>query len=645
MLKSIQQRDLKRNRWIKVTMAVILGAICIAMVLTLIPGLNTGSANSDSPDAVATVAGQEISVQDVQRQLEQNTRGQTVSPELRPYFAQQALQQLVFEHALDAEAARLGIAITPQELADRIHQILPEAWSGGTWLKDRYAAAVQTRTGMSVPEFEALLRQDMLEVKFQQLVTDGIAVSPAEIDREFRRRNEKVSIDYALINPAELASTIHPSDAELAAYFNKNSARYQVPEKRSVRYALLDTARLRAQAQPSEADLQAYYKAHIDDYKVQNSAHVEHILFKTLGKTDAEVAEIRKNADNVEKQAKKGTSFEDLARKNSDDDATKAKGGDLGWIVDGQMAAPVQQAAFSLPKNSVSDVIQTSYGFEIVKVLDRQVAHTKSFDEVRASILPQVVSDQVNAEENKVANQLADAVRQSDRQPLDALAKKFNMQLAETQPASYTEPVGPLGDSADVRQVVFQLTPGELSDPLRLDKGLVVLTVKDVQPAHPATLAEMHDKVLADYQKEQSVDLARKRAANLASRAKGADSFDKIAKSMGLDPKTSQPFARNGSIPELGSGQQLESAFNLKPGEVSAPQQLAGNWLVYRVVSHTAADPSDLAKQKDEIQQQVLQQKQNVAFDSFHEALEARLKKEGKLTINPDAMKSFANQG
>src|SRR6185437_4658649 len=459
MLKSIQQRDLKRNRWIKVTMAVILGAICIAMVLTLIPGLNTGSASGNSPDAVATVAGQQISVQDVQQQLEQNTRGQNVSPMLRPYYAQQALDQLVFERVLDVEADRLGIPVTSQELADRIRQILPEAWSGGTWLKDRYAAAVQTRTGMSVSEFESVLRQEMLEMKFQQLVTDGIAVSPAEIEQEFRRRNEKVAIQYALIKPAELASTIHPTDAELAAYFNKNAASYQIPEKRSVHYALLDTSQLRAQAQAqiSNDALSAYYKAHIDQYKVQNSAHVEHILFKTLGKTDAEVAEIRKKAGDVVKQAKKGTSFEDLAKKDSEDDATKAKGGDLGWIVDGQMAAAVQQAAFNLPKGSVSDVIQTDYGFEIIKVLDRQVAHTKPFVEVRASILPEVLNSTVTEQENKIANQLADAVRQSDRQPLDDLAKKFNLQTGETQPASFTEPVGPLGDSADLHQVVFQL--------------------------------------------------------------------------------------------------------------------------------------------------------------------------------------------
>ena len=165
--------------------------------------------------------------------------------------------------------------------------------------------------------------------------------------------------------------------------FSKNSAKYQVPEKRSARYALLDLAKLRPARKYGDDALRAYYNQHIDEYKVQNRVHAEHILFKTVGKTDAEVAEIRKKAEDVLKQAKTGGNFEDLAKKNSEDDGSKAKGGDLGWIVEGQTVPQFQQAAFSLPKGSVSDLVKTEYGFHIIKVLDQETAHTKSFEEVR----------------------------------------------------------------------------------------------------------------------------------------------------------------------------------------------------------------------------------------------------------------------
>src|SRR6202034_1600886 len=198
-------------------------------------------------------------------------------------------------------------------------------------------------------------------------------------------------------------------DADLASYFAKNSAKYQMPERRSARYALLDLSKLRASTQVSDDTLRAYYNEHIDDYKVENRAHVEHILFKTIGKTDAEIAEIRQKAEDVLKQAKRGANFEDLAKKYSEDDATKPKGGDLGWIVEGQTVPEVQQAAFTLPKGSISDLVKTQYGFHIIKVLDHEQAHTKSFDEVRSTIEPTVLDEKVNAEANDISEKIASA--------------------------------------------------------------------------------------------------------------------------------------------------------------------------------------------------------------------------------------------
>jgi peptidyl-prolyl cis-trans isomerase D len=645
MLKSIQQRDLDRNRWIKITMTVILVIICLSMVITLIPGLMNTSATS-SPDAVANVGGMAISTLDVQRQLSQMTHGQNIPPMLKGMYTKQVLDQMVFQHALEVEAQRLGLSVTPEEMTDRIKQLLPTVFSGNTWLKDRYATEVQMRTGgMSVSQFEEFLRNQMLLERFQRLVTDGISISPAEIEQEFRRRNEKVQIQYVAIKPEELALTIHPSDAELSAYFAKNASKYQVLEKRSARYALLDLDKLRARTQIGEDVLRAYYNAHIDQYKVESRVHPEHILFKTIGKTDAEIAEIRQKAEDVLKQAKKGANFEELAKKYSEDDATKPKGGDLGWIVEGQTVPEFQQAAFNLPKGSISDLVKTQYGFHIIKVLDRETAHTKSFEEVRDTILPGLLDEKVREQANNISNQMASAVRQSNRQPLDDLARKFNLELGDTPPASVTEPVGNLGNSPDLHQVMFQLQPGELSTPLQVEKGFAILTVKKIDPAHQGALAEVHDRVLSDYQQEQSVQLARSKAEDLAKRTAAGEPFDKVAKSLGVELKTPDAFSRTGSIPDLGSGRQLEAAFAMPIGQLSAPGQLSGAWVVYKVVAHQPVLPEDLAKQKDQIEAQLLQAKQGAAFDAFRVALEDRLKREGKLTINDEAVKRISKTG
>jgi peptidyl-prolyl cis-trans isomerase D len=562
---------------------------------------------------------------------------------LKGLYAKQVLDQMIFSRALDLEAQRLGISVTSQEESDRIKQLLPSAFEGGGFAKDRYVAEVQNRLGMSVPEFESFLRDDMLMEKFRRLVTASVSVSPSEIENEFRRRNEKVQIEYALVKPAELASSIHPTDADLSAYYSKNAGRYQVPEKRSARYALLDLAKLRESATVSDDALRAYYNAHLDQYKVENRAHVEHILFKTIGKTDAEIAEIRQKAEDVLKKAKSGANFEDLAKKYSEDDATKPKGGDLGWIVEKQTVPEFEQAAFSVPKGSVSDLVKTQYGFHIIKVLDRETAHTKPFEEVRGSIVPLLTDQKLSADANNISTQMASAVRQSNRQSLDDLARKFNLKLGETQPASVTDPVGDLGNTPELHQVLFQLRPGELSQPFQVPQGYVILTPKEVQPAHQGTLAEVHDKVLADYQQEKSIELARTKADELAKRVQSGEAFDQAAKALGLAVVTPAAFARNGSVQDVGSAKLLEAAFGMPVGQSSPAAQVGGNWLVYRVVSHQPVNPEDLAAQSEPIKQQLTQAKQAAAFDAFRTALEDRLKKEGKLNINADAMKRLSH--
>jgi peptidyl-prolyl cis-trans isomerase D len=645
MLKSIQQRDLDRNRWIKISMTVILVLICVSMVITLIPGLFGGPTTGSNPDSVAVVGGQEIGAVDVERQFNQMSRGQSIPEMMRGLYTRQILDQMIFQRAMEYEAQRLSIQVTPEEERERIQQILPAAFSGGAWLRDQYTTEVQMRTGMSVPDFETALRQGMLLEKFRQLVTDGITVSPAEIQQEFKRRNEKITIQYALIKPTDLAASIHPSEEGLSAYFKKNMGKYQVPERRSVQFALLDLAKLRAQTHVSEDALRGYYNDHIAEYKVEDSVHAEHILFKTVGKTDAEIAEIRKKAEDVLKQAKHGANFEDLAKKYSEDDATKLKGGDLGWIVEGQTVKEFQDAAFHLPKGSISDLVKTQYGFHIIKVLDRQTAHTKAFEEVRDSILPVVLDQMVNEQANKISDQMAAAVRQSARQPIAELARKFNLQLGSGTPVSSTDPIADLGASQDVSRALFQLRIGELSEPLHIDKGYVILTPKEILPAHQATLAEVRDRVLGDYQQEKSLELAHAKADELAKRMQAGEALDKAAKALGLEAKNSEPFARTGSVADIGSASQLESAFSMGVGQVAAPKQVGGNWLVYRIVAHESANMDDLAKQQQDIQQQLLQDKQNAAFEAFHTALEDRLKKEGKLTINAEAVQRLTRSG
>lgn len=634
MLKNLSQSKTA----VKIVLGGVLLLICGAMVITLAPTSPLGTVGS--PDAVATIGGENITAIDVQQEFSQQTRGQNVPPVLQGIYMRQVLDQMVFKRILAMEADRLGIQVTNDEITQRIKQILPTAFIGDTWIgADRYAQEVEMRTGMSVPQFEDYVRTALLTEKFKDLVTDGITVSPEELQERYRWLNEKVQLEYAEIKASDLESTINPTDTELSSYFAKNQSKYQVPERRSALYALLDLNQLKQSLKISDADIQSYYQQHIADYKVENRVHVEHLSFNILGKTDAEVALAKQQAQKIDDQAKHGGNFEDLAKKYSEDTNTKAKGGDLGWIVSGQTAPAFEKAAFSLPKGGVSDVVQTPYSFDIIKVVDREDAHTKALAEVQDSIVQTLTQEKVNDEETTISDKMAAAIRQSNHQPLDAIAKEFNLETGETPLVDLTGSVGDLGDSQDLKEALFSLHQGELSQPISIDRGYVIITVDKVVAAHQGTLAEVHDRVLADYRQEKAQDIALQKAAELAKRVKAGEPLDKVAKSLGLTVKTTDSITRTSQVADLGPAKNLESAFNMSVGQSSDPVQVAGNWVVFQLKAKQDVNPEDFAKARADLEQQILTDKQNIAFEAFHDALMKRYQDEGKLVFNQANLK------
>jgi peptidyl-prolyl cis-trans isomerase D len=491
---------------------------------------------------------------------------------------------------------------------------------------------------MGVPEFESEVKRELLQQKFQQLVTDGITVTDADVRAEFQRENEKIKLDYVVIKPDDLQAKVEVSDADLASYFEKNKSRYVVPERRTVDYAVLDFAQLKQRAPISEDDEKVYYQNHIDQYKIEDRAHVAHILFKTVGKTDAEVAEIKKKAEDVLNKAKHGGNFADLAKQYSED-TTKDKGGDLDWIVRGQTVPEFEAAAFSLPKGAISDLVKTQYGFHIIQVIDRQNARTQTFDEVRPMIEAQLQQEKAEQLAETISAQIAEEIRRSGRMPIDDLAKKFNLMTGEAKLVEVNQPLPELGNAPAVVDSIFHLRPGDLSSPIHTDRGYVILSVKDIQPAHPATLAEVHDHVASDYKHEKAIELAKTRADELAKRAKGGESFASAAKALGLELKMTDPISRTGSVPDAGSAKQFSAAFTMPVGQTGDPLPVGPNWVVYSVVQHDPVNQDDFEKQKSKIEEQVLQEKRQTAYELFRTALKTRLQQEGKLRVNDENMK------
>ena len=630
---------------VRILFGIIIGLLALSMLLYLVPqGTNTPE---NANEVVARIGEQTVTLTDINQQLNEIRQRNPIPRQLEGLYASQILKQLVFQKEIEYEAKRLGVTVSDKERADRIRQYLPSAFNGDTFIgMDSYAREVQQRFQMTVPVFEELVRAGLVEEKFRKLLTDGISVGPAEIQEEFRYENEKVKLNYAVAHPDELGQKITPDEAEIKSYYEQNKSKFQIPDKRIVRYGLLDLNQIRQSTSVSDDDLKVIYQKNIQQYEVHNRFHAQHILFFTTGKTDAEVTEIKKHAEDVLAQArKKGANFEELAKKYSEDPGSKTKGGDLGWLEEKQTVPEFEKTAFSLSKDQISDLVRTQYGFHIIKLLDKETAHTKPFDEVKDSIRTPLLLQKVDEQAATISDKMASAIRQSNRTTLDDLAQKYHLAIAETHPVAANDPVLELGNSQDVKDEIVRLRQGELSLPIRTDRGYVILSLKQLIPAHPGTFEEVREKVISELKQQKGEQLAHSKVEELVKRVKAGEKFDPAAKALALEPKTSDLFARNGNVTGVGSGRVLAPAFSLKQGEVGAPLLSGGFWVAYQVVEKVEPNPGDFEQQKKTITDTLLQSKRSMAFEAFRSSLEERLKQEGKLKLMPEKLRNYGSFG
>src|SRR3989442_11262041 len=411
---------------------------------------------------------------------------------LLPFFASRAADNLINRKVLLVEAERLGLRINDEELRDELQHgryaqvFFPEGKFIG---QDEYEARLR-QADISVPEFEQEVKAEILFGKLPNLVTASGAVTDAEVRKEFERRNNKVKFDYAVLRKDDLLKSIHPSDTELKAFYERNKATYNnsIPEKRKLRYVVLETAKVEAQTQVTPDDLQAYYDQHRDEFRVPEQVNVRHILIKTPlpgpdGKADPKGAEeARKKADDVLKQLKAGGNFSELAKKYSEDPGSAKNGGSLGWIGKGRTVPEFEKVAFSLPKGSTSDLVQSSYGFHIVHVDDKQDAHVKTLDEVKDQIEPIVKQQKAARAADSQANALLAQARSAG---LDKAAGAKGLEVVTTDFVSRTNSLPGIGNAPQFMEAVFGAREKSPPDEAQLPAGYALFEVIAVKP--PAT--------------------------------------------------------------------------------------------------------------------------------------------------------------
>jgi peptidyl-prolyl cis-trans isomerase D len=646
---------------VKMALGGILLVICGSMVVTLIPGGLGSDVLGAAPGkgVVAKVDGDDVTADEVRQTARQmlQQQMQQANPQtmamLLPYFSQRAAEQLIRREALIAEAGRLGMKATPQEIQDELQhgRYAATFFPGGNFIGQTEYENLLGNYNLTPAKFEDSVGKDIMLSKLQALISGSVAVSDAEIRAQFIKQNSKVKFEYAVLKQDDLRKGLHPSDVELKAFYDSHKNQYanSIPEKRKVKYAVVDVSKAASNVQISHDDLVAYYDQHRDQYRTPEQVKVSHILIKTPvpgpdGKIDEKgVTDAQHRAEDLLKQIKGGANFEELAKKYSEDPGSAKEGGSLGFIGKGRTVPEFEKAAFSLPKGQISDLVKSSYGFHIIRVDDKQDAHMKTLDEVKDEIEPVLKQQKAQQIAQKQAEKL---LSQAKAEGLDAAASSEKIPVINSDFFGRKDMLPGLGPATQFMDAVFSAVDKAPPDMAATSQGFVVYQLQGIQPASTPTFEEIRSKVEDEFKNERSSALLTQKTQELSDRAKADHDLKKAAKELGATVKTSDFVLPDGQVPDIGSMSGAAAvAFAMKPGEISGPINSGGNGAVLSVLETQQPTDADFAAKRDQIRDSLVQGKQQELFQLFVSNIREQMEKSGKIKINQDEMKLLTKPG
>ena len=609
---------MRRHRnWLKWSLALVVLAFILLYIPEFIGGTNGANLNA----AVASVDGNEITVDQFrrayQRQMQQYRQayGGNMDERLLKQLGidQRIVQQLIEEEASLAEARRLGLGASDEEVRQRILAI-PAFQDNGQFIgMDRYRQMLAMQEPpVRENEFEESVRRSITLEKLQAVVTNWITVTNAEAEAEFKKRNEKAKFAVVSLPMDKYREGVQASDEEVSRWFEEHKDEYKVPEKRKVRYALIDVQGLRERVQVSPQDIQRYYEDNEQQYKQPEQVRASHILLKTEGKDDAAV---KKQAEDLAKKAKAGADFAELAKKFSEDDSNNSKGGDLDFFGRGAMVPEFDQVAFAMKPGEVSDVVKTQFGYHVIKLTEKREASQRPLAEVQPQIEDQIKWQRAQDQAQRISQDVAAQMKKPA--DFDTVAKPRGLTVGESSMFSREEPIAGLGMSPAVSQRAFEMQEGEVSDAIQTPQGFAFITVTGKQDAYTPKLDEVKQRVRDDVLKKKALDAARDQAAKIAAQLKSGD-FTAAAKAAGLEAKTTELITRGSPIGDAGISPALEAAaFALPAGSVSDPITTDTGAVIVKVLERTDPTPDEIKQGLSATKDQLLNERRGRFFAAY----------------------------
>ncbi len=637
------RRQRSTLKWVWV---ILIAAFSVSLIAFIVPG---GSSDTTSgfrlTNDVASVGKDTISSHEFQvayKDYVDRMRGQ-INPEMmRAFrFERQIMDALVMRHVITEEAKRLGLNVSPAEVEQKILEI-PALRENGVFIGRSRYQAILAQNNHTVEEFESNIANELLSEKLKNFLTAGVSVTDKEVEEEYKKRNEKAKLDYFVIDASKLEDKVSPTDQEQRDYYEKNKAKYNVPEKRKARYVFLEALKLRAQVTTNDDELRQYFEQHKPEYTLPERVKAQHILFKTTEKTPEEIEKIKEKARGVLERAKKGEDFGGLAKQFSED-SSAANGGDLGDFGRNTMVPEFDKVAFSLGVGAISDLVQTQFGIHIIKVTGKQEGRVREFDEMKEAIRPIVSTRKAEQKAMDLAQQVA--VDLVNNKNLEAVAVKYGAEVKETPVMEQSQPIPELGNASEFTRKMFAMNKGDIGTAIQVDRGYVVPQLLDIVASHPASFEEAQLKLLPDVKTEKAKQLATDKAKQVEDLLKSGKDLAATAKATGGDIKTSDLIARGASIPEFGVVTDMEKEmFSLPLNKPGKPVTVAGKTIAFAVKERQEINPDEMKKSLDTVRNEMIPQRREQYFGAYIQEVRKKMEAAKQIKVN-DAIVSQIAQG
>jgi len=534
-------------------------------------------------------------------------------------FRNGVLDNLINEKLIDQSTANMSIRVSDERIKTTIRD-MKEFAVDGVFDNNRYLAMINQAGFYQSSDFRDYLRVEMTRRQLTQAVVASEFNLPYQEKLMNALQDQKRNVRFATINAEQFKATVELTDDEVNQYYLANQTRFENQEKVKLNYITLDVADIAKTIEVSDDDVKAYYDENIASYRQDEQRRVAHILVEfgddeAAAKETVEALLVRINA---------GEDFAALATEHSADTFSGENGGDLDWIERGAMGDEFDEGAFALTEvNSVSDIVQTEFGFHIIKLTDLKAEQVKAFEDVKEELQAKVSNEKAQDEFFELQQEMA---RLSFESPdsLDEAADAINAKIITTDWLSKFGNVAPFNNPKAIEAAFSDLVLQERlnSDIIEVSDTLaLVIRLEEYQAAEVKPLSEVSAQIRETLIAEKATEKAQSTADSLLVSFKAGNDIAEQLTAINAEFVVKADVARTGGDIAANLSREAFKLPHPTEGMISATTVTLNNGDL-ALLEVQAVIASDVEKVADpRMVQQQTQQLAQSAYQSFVEAL------------------------